>query len=76
MRITSQLNSMVVDDEEEVRWVFRELIHHKVDDTFFLIPPFYTDFGHNIRIGKNVFVNFDCSFMDRGGIALEDNVLI
>src|SRR6476620_5440956 len=76
IRITSQLNSMLVDDEAEVRRVFSELINHKVDDTFFLIPPFYTDFGHNIKIGKNVFVNFDCAFMDRGGITLEDNVLV
>jgi len=76
IRITSQLNSMLVDDEDEVRRVFSELINQKVDDTFFLIPPFYTDFGHNIKIGKNVFVNFDCAFMDRGGITLEDNVLV
>jgi acetyltransferase-like isoleucine patch superfamily enzyme len=60
IRITSQLNSMLVDDEDEVRRVFSELINEKVDDTFFLIPPFYTDFGHNIKIGRNVFVNFDC----------------
>jgi acetyltransferase-like isoleucine patch superfamily enzyme len=76
IRITSQLNSMLIDDEDEVRRVFSELINQKVDDTFFLIPPFYTDFGHNIKIGKNVFVNFDCAFMDRGGITLEDNVLV
>jgi acetyltransferase-like isoleucine patch superfamily enzyme len=76
IRITSQLNSMLADDEDEIRRVFSELINHKVDDTFFMIPPFYTDFGHNIRIGKNVFVNHACTFMDRGGITLEDNVLI
>ena len=76
LRITSQLNSMTVDDEDEVRRVFSQLINQEVDKTFFLIPPFYTDFGHNIRIGKNVFVNFDCAFMDRGGITLEDNVLV
>lgn len=76
IRITSQLNAMLVDDEEEVRRVFSELINKKVDDTFFMIPPFYTDFGHNIRIGKNVFVNHACTFMDRGGITLEDGVLV
>lgn len=76
IRITSQLNAMLVDDEDEVRRVFSELINHRVDDTFFLIPPFYSDFGHNIRIGKNVFVNHACTFMDRGGITLEDGVAI
>jgi acetyltransferase-like isoleucine patch superfamily enzyme len=76
IRITSELNAMRVDDNEQVNRVFSELINRPVDATFFLIPPFYTDFGHNIHIGKNVFVNHACTFMDRGGITLEDNVLI
>lgn len=38
--------------------------------------PFYTDFGRNIRFGKNVFMNINCTFMDRGGITIEDGVLI
>jgi acetyltransferase-like isoleucine patch superfamily enzyme len=76
IRITSELNTMRVDDNEQVNEVFSELINKPVDDTFFLIPPFYTDFGHNIQVGRNVFVNHACTFMDRGGITLEDNVLI
>jgi acetyltransferase-like isoleucine patch superfamily enzyme len=76
IRITSELNAMRVDSNEQVNQVFSELIDKPVDDSFFFIPPFYTDFGHNIRIGKNVFVNHACTFMDRGGITLEDNVLV
>ena len=37
---------------------------------------FYTDFGKNIRVGRNVFVNHACEFMDRGGITIGDDVLI
>lgn len=76
IRITSKLNNLVIDDFAEVMKIFSELIGKPVDDTFFMIPPFYTDFGENISIGKNVFVNHACTFMDRGGITLEDNVLI
>lgn len=76
IRTTAKLNSLVTDDLQEVNTVFSELIGKKVDDTFFIIPPFYSDFGENINIGKNVFVNHACTFMDRGGITLEDNVLI
>ncbi|MBO0358031.1 sugar O-acetyltransferase [Hymenobacter sp. BT186] len=76
IRLTSVLNAMQVDDNEQVNRVFSELINKPVDATFFLIPPFYTDFGHNIQLGRNVFVNHACTFMDRGGITLEDNVLI
>jgi acetyltransferase-like isoleucine patch superfamily enzyme len=76
IRTTSKLNNMVVDDFKEIKGVFSELIGKDVDDSFFMIPPFYSDFGENISIGKNVFINHACTFMDRGGITLEDNVLI
>ena len=76
IRTTAKLNSLVTDDVQEINKVFSELIGRKVDETFFIIPPFYSDFGENINIGKNVFVNHACTFMDRGGITLEDNVLI
>jgi acetyltransferase-like isoleucine patch superfamily enzyme len=76
MRTTAELNSLITDDLQVIRTVFSKLIGKKVDDTFFLIPPFYSDFGENIHIGKNVFVNHACTFMDRGGITLEDEVLI
>jgi acetyltransferase-like isoleucine patch superfamily enzyme len=76
IRLTSQLNAMEVEDNAQINRVFSELINRPVDDSFFFIPPFYTDFGHNIRIGKNVFVNHACTFMDRGGITLEDKVLL
>jgi acetyltransferase-like isoleucine patch superfamily enzyme len=61
---------------QEVRDLFSQLTDVTVDPTFWMLPPFYTDFGKNIRVGKNVFVNHCCEFMDRGGITLEDNVLI
>ena len=76
IRVTAKLNTLVTDDLQKIRDVFSELIGKKVDDTFFVIPPFYSDFGENINIGKNVFVNHACTFMDRGGITLEDKVLI
>lgn len=76
MRTTAELNSLVTDDVQLIREVFSKLVNYTVDETFFLIPPFYSDFGENIRIGKNVFVNHACTFMDRGGITLEDDVLI
>ena len=41
-----------------------------------LLPPFYTDFGKSIRVGRNVFINHACEFMDRGGITIEDDVLV
>ena len=62
--------------QEEVRRLFSRLTGAEVDESFCLLPPFYTDFGCNIRVGKNVFVNHCCEFMDRGGITIEDGVFI
>lgn len=61
---------------EEVRNLFSRLTGVPVDPSFWMLPPFYTDFGKNIRVGKDVFINHCCEFMDRGGITLEDKVLI
>jgi len=60
----------------EARALFSRLTGTDVDESFWLLPPFYTDFGKNIRVGKNVFVNHACEFMDRGGIMIGDDVLI
>jgi acetyltransferase-like isoleucine patch superfamily enzyme len=61
---------------DEVRDLFSRLTGVPVDPSFWMLPPFYTDFGKNIRVGKDVFINHGCEFMDRGGITLEDKVLI
>ena len=59
-----------------MRKLFFELIDQPGDDTFCLFPPFYTDYGQNIRIGKNVFINTGCRFQDQGGITIGDDVLL
>ena len=41
-----------------------------------MFVPFHTNFGKHIKIGKNVFINHACSFLDLGGITIEDDVLI
>lgn len=69
--INSHFHSMV-----EIRALMSELIGQKLDDEFRLFPPFYTDFGKNIRIGSNVFINQGCSFQDQGGIVIGNDVLI
>lgn len=61
---------------EELRELMGRLTGKKVDDTFRLFPPFYTDFGKNITIGKDVFINSGCHFQDQGGIAIGDGSLI
>ena len=74
-RLTQQMNTQVLGCEE-LRALFSELTGQEVGEDFQLWTPFFTDFGRNIRVGKNVFINHACTFMDRGGITLGDNVFI
>lgn len=74
-KITSEINGSY-HDPEELRLLFSRLIGKKVDPDFGLFPPFYTDFGKNITIGKGVFINSGCCFQDQGGIEIGDGTLI
>lgn len=74
-KITMKLNN-TYHSQAEIVELFRDLTGQDVDDSFVCFPPFYSNFGKNITIGKNVFVNIGCSFQDRGGIHIADNVMI
>ncbi|MCP3717590.1 sugar O-acetyltransferase [Paraburkholderia sp. CNPSo 3281] len=76
MAITARINRLTFDDADEVRALFSELVGKKVDDSFLLIPPFYTSGGVEIRVGRNVFVNQNCTFYDLGGLDIADDVMI
>ena len=75
LQITNEINNKY-HTPEEIRKLFSKLIGKKVDETFGLFPPFYTDCGKNIHIGKNVFINACCRFQDQGGIYINDGCLI
>ena len=42
---------------EEVEDLFAKLTGSLVNRSMALVPPFYTDCGKNIHVGKNVFIN-------------------
>ena len=76
MAITPVLNRLTFDDADKIRAVFSDLIGQKVDDSLSLIPPFYTSGGEHIRVGRNVFINQNCTLYDLGGIDIGDDVMI
>jgi acetyltransferase-like isoleucine patch superfamily enzyme len=76
MAITARLNRLTFDDADEIRSLFSQLIGKEVDESFLLIPPFYTAGGNEIRIGRHVFVNQNCTFYDLGGLQISDDVMI
>lgn len=74
-KLTAELNFTYHEPEEIVR-LFSELISKPVGEGFCLFPPFYTDYGQNITIGKDVFLNTSCHFQDQGGITIGDGTQI
>ena len=61
---------------KELRALMSRLTGKEIDESFRLFPPFYTDFGKNITIGRDVFINSGCHFQDQGGITIGDGALI
>jgi acetyltransferase-like isoleucine patch superfamily enzyme len=74
IRLSAALNiSTHVDESREL---LSEIVGGEIDNSTTIFIPFYTNFGKHIRIGKNVFINHACSFLDLGGIVIEDDVQI
>ena len=63
-------------DPATVRRLLSQITGSEIDDSVAIFTPLYINYGKHTKIGKNVFINFDCIFLDLGGITIEDNVLI
>lgn len=74
--ILPRLNALPPGDFAAMREVLAELTGRELDDGVRVLPPFHTDTGQNIRFGRNVFVNHNCTAMDLGGIDIGDDVMI
>lgn len=75
IRITMEINNSYHNHDEIVA-LMSELTGTKIHESFRLFPPFYTDCGKNLKIGKRVFINAGCKFQDQGGITIGDDVLV
>ncbi|ART81093.1 acetyltransferase [Oceanisphaera avium] len=74
IKLSAALNSAT--DVKQIRGRLSEIINVDIDASTIIFTPFYTNFGQHIRLGRHVFINHDCSFLDMGGITIEDNVQI
>lgn len=61
---------------KEIRRYLQEITGRSIDDSVTVSQPFYTDFGKHISFGKDIFINQNVTFVDLGGIVIEDHVLI
>lgn len=75
LQITMEMNSSY-HTPDQVRELFSKLTASKIDESVLLLPPFYTEFGKNTKLGKRVFINMCCCFQDNGGIEIGDDTMI
>jgi hypothetical protein len=61
---------------DEVRALLTQLTGKNVDESVAVFPPFYSEFGKNLTLGKNIFISMGCRFQDTGGITVGDGTLI
>ena len=75
MKITVELNNSY-HTPEEIKALMEKLTGREFPEGAYMFPPFYTDCGKNLKIGKNVFINSCCQFQDKGGITIGDGTLV
>lgn len=74
-RTTAELNGGY-RTPQEVRALLTRLTGREVDESVTVFPPFYSEFGKNLTLGRGVFINLGCRFQDTGGITIGDGTLI
>ena len=72
--LLTQMNNSA--DPTEIRNLLSRITDSELNESVAVFTPLYINYGKNTKIGKNVFINFNCTFLDLGGITIEDNVLI
>lgn len=73
-KLLIQMNNS--SDPAEIRILLSRITNSEIDESVAVFTPLFINYGKHTKIGKNVFINFDCTFLDLGGITIEDNVLI
>lgn len=75
LRITGELN-VGYQEPARVQELLARLTGKPVDESVTLFPPFNSDFGKNISLGKRIFINSGCKIQDQGGVTIGDDTLI
>jgi acetyltransferase-like isoleucine patch superfamily enzyme len=75
-RLSATISEYSLDDPEQIQRIFEQLIGKPVGDAFTLIPPFYSDYGLNISVGRTVFIGSQCAFTGHAPIEIGDLVMI
>ena len=73
--IIYELNLLRPSKTREREELFRRLLG-KTKDKFTILSPFFCDYGYNIEIGENLFINMNCVILDEAKVTFGDNVFV
>ena len=73
-KLSVEMNN--ASDPAEIRNFLSQITDTEIDQSVIVFTPLHINYGKHTKIGKNVFINFDCVFLDLGGITIEDNLFI
>jgi maltose O-acetyltransferase len=73
--LCERFNAISATDPEAGLAVLRELFGH-LGDSVTVMAPFRCDYGYNIRLGDEVFLNFNCVILDVVEVVIGDRTQI
>lgn len=73
-KLLIQMNNS--SDPNQIRELLSRITNSIIDESVTVFTPLYINYGKHIKIGKNVFINFNCCILDLGGITIDDDVFI
>ncbi|MFA5453337.1 MAG: sugar O-acetyltransferase [Candidatus Methanomethylophilaceae archaeon] len=74
-RLIMRFNTEDLPDEERNK-LLEKLLGRPLPENLHIFPPFYCDVGTNLILGKNVMINYNCTFLDDTKIFIGDYVMI
>ena len=72
--VFGKYNATHPDDVEERKKLLQELFDHKAEKLY-IEPPFHCDYGYNIQLGDNVYMNYNCCILDISIVKIGHNTM-
>lgn len=73
--ILQEYNNSRPDNEENRNKILQKLFKAPCNGTI-IEPPFYADYGFNTELGKNVYMNFNCTILDCAKVKIGSNTFL
>jgi maltose O-acetyltransferase len=70
-----KINTLSIDHIKERDKAVHQLLSNAGENTY-IEPPFYCDYGSNIKAGKKFYTNFNCCILDVSTVTIGDNVML